>query len=206
MDKDLIQEIDYEISILIDSGFYCCDEILEIIEEQFIDEDLSLDIINELILNRYEKNTYKQKNHETTDFNRLVECFNQINKENIIAIHNAGYSIDEGIHDAFEVFHHLKVKNISPYGFCFYNFQDIELAINSNLLKITFGDFIKNEAKSLDIGKTITKIFKASGFSVKWSEDINSKIEINPFKWEKSFDDQEYEMEGAFNSYLKNYQ
>ena len=206
MDKELIQEINYEISILIDSGFYCNEEILEIIEEQFIDEDIPLDVLDNIILNKYNENISKQKNwEEKTDFDRIRECFNQINKENIIAIHNAGYTIDEGVHDAFEVFHHLKTKNRSPDGFCFYNFQDIEVAINYNLLNIAFGDFTDNEEKSLDIGKKIANIFKVNGFSVKWNENINTRIEINPFKWEKSFDNQEYEMEGAFNSYLKNY-
>ncbi|WP_225369880.1 DUF6891 domain-containing protein [Methanobrevibacter arboriphilus] len=64
MDKELIQEINYEISILIDSGFYYNDEILEIIEEQFIDEDIPLDILNNMILDRYNENISKQKDWE----------------------------------------------------------------------------------------------------------------------------------------------
>ncbi len=205
MNKELIEEINYEILTLIDSGFYLPDEILEIIEEQFIDEDISLDIINNIIMDKYDQKIAKESDWEKpTDFDALSKCFHLINKENIIAIHNAGFTIDEGVHDAFEVFHHLQTKNMDPIGFCFYNFQDIEIAINYNLLNIAFGDFSNNKERSLAIGKKIAKIFKDNGFSIKWDENINTRIEINPFHWKKAFDDNFYEMEGAFKSYLDN--
>ena len=60
MNKELIEEINYEILTLIDSGFYLPDEILEIIEEQFIDEDISLDIINNIIMDKYDEKIAKE--------------------------------------------------------------------------------------------------------------------------------------------------
>ena len=44
MDEELIEELDYEIDILIKSGFFSEDEIFEIIEDEFIDEDVDLDL------------------------------------------------------------------------------------------------------------------------------------------------------------------
>ena len=45
MDKELIDEINYEIQLLIKIGFYSDDEILEIIDDEFIEEDISKDIL-----------------------------------------------------------------------------------------------------------------------------------------------------------------
>ena len=41
--------------------------------------------------------------------------------------------------------------------------------------------------------------------AVNWDETINNQIEINPFKWDKSYDsDKEYEIEGAYEVFVKN--
>ena len=48
MDKELIDEINYEIQLLIKIGFYSDDEILEIIDDEFIEEDISKDLISNL--------------------------------------------------------------------------------------------------------------------------------------------------------------
>jgi hypothetical protein len=50
MDKELIDEINYEIQLLIKIGFYSDDEILEIIGDEFIEEDISDDLISKLLL------------------------------------------------------------------------------------------------------------------------------------------------------------
>jgi hypothetical protein len=206
MNQELTEEITSEISILIDSGFFDLDEVLEIIEEQFMDENISIDTVNRIISTKFNEKITEEKNwKKPTDFDMLKNCFNELSKENIVAIHNAGYTMDEGIHDAFEVFHHLQSKDIVPEGFCFYNFQDIEIAIQTNLLNIAFGDFENNENKYLEIGKKIVHVLRNNGFSVDWNEDINTRIAIDPFKWEKLFDNEEYQMEGSFNSFLNNY-
>ena len=49
MDKELIDEINYEIQLLIKIGFYSDDEILEIIDDEFIEEDISKDLISNTI-------------------------------------------------------------------------------------------------------------------------------------------------------------
>ena len=54
MDKELIDEINYEIQVLIKIGFYSDDEILEIIDDEFIEEDISKDLISNLLLENNE--------------------------------------------------------------------------------------------------------------------------------------------------------
>ena len=106
--------------------------------------------------------------------------------------------------DAFELFVHLQNNKFAVDGFCFYTFDDVEEAIWEEKLKITFGDFENDEAKALEIGKTVSKYLKEADFSINWDETINNQIEINPFRWDKSYDDEkEYEIEGAYEVYIK---
>lgn len=204
MEKELLEEIEFEIATLIFSGFYREDEILEIIEEQFIDEDISIDSIEKIISLTYsEKIAIEKEWSKYTDFDKLKECFKDLAKEKIIAIHNAGYTLTEGIEDSFQVFYYLHDKKLKPEGFCFYHFQDVERAIESNSLTLAFGDFENSEEKALKIGKKIVSVLIKNGFTAIWNEDINKRIEIKPFHWKKRLDEEEYEMEGAVALFLK---
>lgn len=187
MNQDLVDEIEYMCDVLAKSGFFSSDEILEILEDQFIVENVDLSQFN------IPSNDFNNEN-----FSKLESAFKSLALEGIVAIHNCGYDIDEGVRDAFELNFHLINGGFHPEGFCFYTFDDIEEAIHENKLKITFGDFENDENKALEIGKIVYKCLDAD-FNLEWDETINTQIEINPFKWDKSFDERkEYEMEGAY--------
>lgn len=193
MDQDLVEEIDYLIDMLTKSGFFSVDEIIEILEDQFIEEDIDFSSFN-ISLN----------NFSSINFNKLENAFNGLAKRDIVAIHNCGYDIEEGVADAFELNVHLLNNKFKAEGFCFYTFEDVEEAIEDENLKITFGDFENSEAKALEIGKTVADALKSEGFSIVWDETVNCQIELNPFKWDKSFDeDKEYEIEGAYDIFIK---
>lgn len=194
MNQDLVEEIDYLIDMLTKSGFFGVEEIIEILEDQFIEEDIDFSNFN-ISLN----------NFSSINFNKLENAFNGLAKRDIVAIHNCGYDIEEGVADAFELNVHLLNNKFKADGFCFYTFEDVEEAIEDEKLKITFGDFENSETKALEIGKTVVDALKSEGFSIVWDETVNCQIELNPFKWDKSFDeDKEYEIEGAYDIFIKN--
>ena len=194
MDSDLAEEIEYLIDLLTKSGFYSVDDIIEILEDQFIEEDIDFSEFG-ISLN-------DSSNHE---FSKLEDAFTQISKEGIVAIHNCGYDIEEGVSDAFELNVHLLNNKFEAEGFCFYTFEDVEYAIFDGNLKITFGDFENDEKKALEIGKAVSKCLKDEGFTIIWDETVNNQIEINPFEWDKSYDDEkEYEVEGAYEAFIAN--
>ncbi len=188
MDQDLVEEIDYLIELLTKSGFFSVDEIIEILEDQFIEEEIDFSQFN-ISLN----------NFNNINFNKLEKTFEALALKDIVAIHNCGYDIEEGVADAFELNVHLINNKFEPKGFCFYTFEDVEEAIEDEKLKITFGDFENNEIKALEIGNAVADALKSEGFSIIWDGTINNQIELNPFKWDKSFDDKEYEIEGAYD-------
>ncbi len=194
MDSDLAEEIEYLIDLLTKSGFYSVDEIIEILEDQFIEEDIDFSEFGISLID--------SSNH---NFSKLENAFTQISKEGIVAIHNCGYDIEEGVSDAFELNVHLLNNKFEAEGFCFYTFEDVEYAIFDGNLKITFGDFENDEKKALEIGKAVSKCLKDEGFTIIWDETVNNQIEINPFEWDKSYDDEkEYEVEGAYEAFIAN--
>ena len=189
MNQDLVDELEYMVDLLAKSGFFSEDEIIEILEDQFIEEDIDLSMID-IPLN----------NFDNINFNKLEKVFKALADQNIVAIHNCGYDIEEGVGDAFELYVHLRNNKFNPEGFCFYTFEDVEEAIEDEKLKITFGDFENNETKALEIGQIVCNALRSEGFSILWDGTINNQIELNPFKWDKSFDSEvEYEIEGAYD-------
>ena len=201
MDKELIDEINYEIQLLIKIGFYSDDEILEIIDDEFIEEDISKDLISNLLLEN--KENLEELKEDSDDFIKLSKAFDDLTKEKIISIHNAGYDIEEGIQDSFELFTHLKNNKYEPIGFCFYTFEDIEIAIEENALNIAFGDFAYDEKKGLEIAKKIVKTLKDYGFEINWAESVDEIIEIENFNWKKKYDGKDYSMDGALEDFIR---
>lgn len=188
MDSDLVEEIDYLIELLTKSGFFSVEEILEILEDQFIEEEIDF--------SDYE---ISLKDSSNENFSKLEKAFKKLAGENIVAIHNCGFDIEEGVSDAFELQVHLLNNKFEAKGFCFYTFEDVEDAVFDDKLKITFGDFENDEAKALEIGKAVARTLKDEGFAIDWDETVNNQIEIDPFNWDKSYDsEKEYEIEGAY--------
>ena len=194
MNQDLVDEIEYLIEALTKSGFFSADEIIEILEDQFIDEEIDFSNCN-ISLNEC----------SNENFSKLENAFNELAKDNIVAIHNCGFDIEEGVSDAFELQVHLINNKFHPDGFCFYTFDDIEEAIWDGRLKITFGDFENSEDKALKIGNIVFNCLKNQNFDIEWDGTVNNQIEINPFKWDKSYDNKkEYEIEGAYEVFTTN--
>lgn len=194
MDSDLVEEIEYIITLLTKSGFFSVDEIVEILEDQFIDEEIDFSGFEILL-----------EESSNQNFSKLENAFVKLAGENIVAVHNCGYDIEEGVADAFELCVHLINNKFKPRGFCFYTIEDVEYAIFDNKLRITFGDFENDESKALEIGKLVSKYLKDENFTINWDETVNNQIEINPIEWDKSYDDgKEYEIEGAYEVYIAN--
>lgn len=201
MNQELMDEVNYEIQLLIKSGFYSDDEILEIIDDEFIEENISKDLLLKLFLEN--KENIGAIDVDSEDFINLKNAFLDLTKENIISIHNAGYDIEEGIQDSFELFVHLRNNKYSPIGFCFYSFEDIEEAIEENNLSIAFGDFEYDEEKGLEIAKTVVNVLKSYGFEINWNESVDERIEIKGFNWKKHFDGKDYSMDGALEDFIE---
>ena len=194
MDSDLVEEIEFMIDLLAKSGFFSQDEIMEILEDQFIDDEID-----------FSKFDISLDDSGNENFSRLENAFTRLSSEGIVAIHNCGYDIAEGVSDAFELQVHLLNNKFDAKGFCFYTFEEVENAIFDGYLKITFGDFENDEEKALEIGRIVSRYLKDEDLTINWDETINSQIEVNPFSWDKTYDgNKEYEIEGAYEVFTAN--
>lgn len=128
------------------------------------------------------------------NYERLREVFDTVNKEGIISIHNAGYSLDDDFAEIETVFQFIKENNIPRRGYCFYHQQDIERAMNSSIqnLHLAFHSMNNDKETALDVGKRIVELLKESGFSVNWNHNANTRIIIENFLWDKNYDVDDY--------------
>ena len=192
MNQDLVDEIDEMRDLLTKSGFFSKDETIEILEDQFIEYDIDFSGYD------IPANDFNNRN-----FSILEDAFKRLAEKSIICVHNCGYDFKEGVDDIYELYVHLLNNDYSCEGFCFYSFEDVEQAIEENILKLTFGDFERNEKKSLKIGKLVYQQLTDSNLEVEWDETVNSPIKIIDFIWDKKYDkNKEYEIEGAYDIFI----
>ena len=188
MNQDLVDEIEYMIDLLTKSGFFSQDEILEILEDQFIEYEID-----------FSEFDISPNDFNNNNFSVLEKIFKKLSEKAIICVHNCGYDFKEGVDDIYELYVHLINNKYSALGFCFYTFEDVEQAIERDILKLTFGDFQRDENKSLEIGEIVYQKLIDAKFKVNWDNTVNSPIEIINFKWDNKYsEDTEYEIEGAY--------
>jgi hypothetical protein len=105
MGPDLVEEIDYLIELLTKSGFFSVGEIIEILEDQFIEEEID-----------FSNHEISLRDSSNENFSKLEKAFKKLASENIVAIHNCGFDIEEGVSDAFELQVHLLNNKFEAKG------------------------------------------------------------------------------------------
>ncbi|UJF35636.1 DUF6891 domain-containing protein [Paenibacillus hexagrammi] len=176
-----------QIELLVRSGFYSIEEIFEIVTEEYdipIDNKQLQIEINSLFHSHMEaSNQWARPTH----FEQLVAVFDMLCDGGIIALHNAGITISDGIDDAYECYEELIERGKLPAGYCFYHEQDLRRAIESNVLPIAFGTFRENPEHALKVAEVIISFLESFGFHVHWNGDIDSRIELRDFEWRKMY-------------------
>jgi hypothetical protein len=183
-------------------GFFSISEIkeniIEAIEDNRFDEEISEKWAFENIEQEFERLLEESKNWKRpTDSERLIEAFDELCKQNIIAIHNAGYTTSDGEYEVVEVERTLRENQVISDGYCFYHEQDLSRAITlkDSSLYIAYQKVNNSEDNvTLEVGKKIVKVLIDKGFEIEWNEDINSKILIPNFKWQYIYDEQKRDL------------
>ena len=98
-------------------GFLSLDEIKNNILEEIEDNELENEIQEEWA-NKHIETEWQNRLEESkvwknpTDTDRLVDVFNNLSDDNIIAIHNAGYTTSDGEYKVLEVERSLRDNQI----------------------------------------------------------------------------------------------
>ena len=178
-------------------GFLSLDEIKDNILEEIEDNEFENEISEDWATQRIEAEWNSRLNEtktwkSPTDTERLIAAFDELCDQNIIALHNAGYTTTDGEYELVDVERKLRDNGIVSDGYCFYHEQDLSRAIAKEdpSLYIAFQK-VDNEDDDVTIavGKKVVEVLKKHQFEVDWNESPTSKILIPNFKWELFYDE-----------------
>ena len=169
------------------------DNILDEIEDNEFEDEISEDWATQHIEAEWNSRLNETKTWKTpTDTERLIAAFDELCDQNIIALHNAGYTTSDGEYEVVDVERKLRDNGIVSDGYCFYHEQDLSRAIAKEdpSLYIAFQK-VDNEddAVTIAVGKKVVEVLKKHQFEVDWNESPTTKILIPNFKWELFYDE-----------------
>lgn len=119
-----------------------------------------------------------------TDNDRLEAAFEALDARGVIALHNAGYTMQDGLSDVAEALHE-RAGAAHLAGYCFYHQQDVEAALEEDALFLAFGDMHGDADQSRAVAQSVVDVLQAHGFAVVWPGDVHARIKIEPFKWQR---------------------
>jgi hypothetical protein len=192
--KEIIESVNNEVAF----GFSTKEEIFDDISDMFYEEEIDEDWLKKIIDEKYDAHVEESKSwKKPTDFERLSDIFSELNDENIITLHKAGYTRQDGYGDVAEVAAILKEDGVEPIGYCFYHTQDLERAIDPEIrnLFLCFDSFDQSNEKAIEIGKMITDKLSKAGFKTSWNGTVNERIKIEDILWLKTPEEDEEEDE-----------
>ncbi|WP_077399371.1 DUF6891 domain-containing protein [Cellulophaga omnivescoria] len=202
MTLELKTEVLEQVKQQVAFGFTSKEDILEILLDSFYGETT----LDESWLKQqiHEQFTVHQKINASlgpkTDFNRLVSAFDQLNSEKIVSLHKAGYTRQDAEGDCLEIIEELTNLDIKASGYCYYHEQDVEsVLLSSGTLHIGYNSTDHNETATKTIANCILKVLVQNNFKVNWNGNVENRIEIEDFKWEKAYDGVDYNYDRVFN-------
>ena len=178
-------------------GFLSIDDIKENIIEEIEDNEFEDEISEawafEKIDEEYQKLLEESKQWKSpTDTEKLIKAFDELCDQNIIALHNAGYTTSDGEYEVVEVERELQENGIVSEGYCFYHEQDLARAVSKYdpSLYIAFQKVDNSdEETTVKVGNKVAEVLKNNGFEINWDGSAKRKIEIPGFRWQQVYDE-----------------
>jgi len=203
LSDEFLNDIKEAIKTTVYSGFFSDSELYgeceQIIEDMCLDYDEPMP--SKELVRKLTDNIISERNslHHGDNFIQLAKAFDELTAEGVIALHNAGYTMDEGFDSVDVVFSFMKENEIPRNGWCFYHTQDMERAIDPEIsnLCIAFGSTYEDSEKTVFLGERISDCLNSHGFKVKWNKTSDTRIIIEDFRWDKVYDGCDYSLNRA---------
>jgi hypothetical protein len=121
-----------------------------------------------------------------TDCDRLDQVFANLNSRGVVALQNAGYTQSDGISDCAEVYQSAPDQS-AILGYCFYQGQDLERAVQGRGLFLAFGpiDPADNDTKGLEVGRIVCEELQKAGFEAEWGGTMKTRISVPKITWQR---------------------
>lgn len=169
------------------SGFYDEEDTLRVIGE-IIDGELGgpvPELLAELTARAHTAFQAHEKEESSwtgrTVNDQIDDAFEDLNGRGIVAVQNLGFTLQEGaaLIDVACSQHRGPVL-----GSVFYHRQDLEHSMTGQGLSLAFTGYT-NGAPSETIGREIVHVLEHHGVSVSWDGDVERRIVIEPFSWQR---------------------
>lgn len=167
-------------------GFYQPDEIERIVGDDMLGGELPRERIRELVEAEVARQKAEQESWPAeTDCDRLDRAFVALRTAGILAIHNAGMTPSEGIDEMSEQYYAAGGEESSIVGYCFYDRQDMEYALEQRTLGLAYGAIDGDAERGVEVGTRVREALESAGLQVAWSGSIDDKLDITEFDWQR---------------------
>ncbi|MBW8807403.1 MAG: hypothetical protein JF591_00930 [Lysobacter sp.] len=186
-DEEVLALTQARIDALVWGGFEKKSEIFEhIVEAWDWEHDLDRDWLRARIGEQMRRKRDAERQWPaTTDNDRLAMAFVALTGRGVIALHNAGYTMQDGLCDVSQALHDAEIDAPEFVGWCFYHQQDVEAVLETQRLYLAFGAFDGEAAQSLAVAEIVQRSLREAGLQTQWSGDIDTRLAIEPFHWQR---------------------
>lgn len=183
------------------SGFFSLEDIQESILEEIEDNGFGDEISEEWAYEHIDK-VYDEllKESQTwqspTETERLITAFDDLAATHkIIALHYAGYTMDDGEYEVVEIERTLIENGEKSEGYCFYHGQDLERAVRGEGLLIAFQKIDNvSDSVSKEVAKKIVEVLEQHGLRTEWNGKADALILLPDFKWQRIYNENDRDL------------
>ena len=173
-----------EIRLRVWSGFHSLADILMMLEDCDEPDSVDQEMLAELARSEFQAKREAEVTWPSiTDCDRLEDAFYALISLGVVALHNAGYTMSDGLSAVgYELvnYHGDQVK-----GYCFYHEQDVGRAVDGYGLWVAFGDLDNTESGKRAVGQLVKTELERQGFIVTWDGDPNTRIDLPKILWQR---------------------
>lgn len=196
--KNVKEQVENELKFVVCSGFFpeltilvnaqeTMEEICEYNGAKMPSERYCLSFLEKM------KKRYIVRGANNENFYKLNKVFEQLNEENIIAVHYADYNNGSEISRVYELLQEIKEEGRQSEGYCVYHGYDVERAMEKGVFYLMYGCHNVDDTQTITkIGERIVALLREQGFDAKVHGGIEGEIVIKNFVWDKVYDDKDY--------------
>lgn len=122
---------------------------------------------------------------DVTDCDRLDIAFAELRSHGITALQNAGRDASEAFTRVEEHFTDSCYDEVSHTAYCWFTEKDVETALESGCLGIGYGTVHPDGLHRLEIARSVARVLRGHGFTVRWDEDPGLPIMVEGIQWQR---------------------